>query len=191
MSASKLLRAARRSAAASQRELAKVSGVSQPAIAAIESGAHDTSVRRLEQLLASLGQRVIVLPTRSRTVAEAAEAIHAGLARRDEEWAWREIVQTSDDLAHAEPDVRVVLAISRPHSVGDRNYDALLAATVDYWLTIDQLPRPRWLDDAAYVLDEPWDVEELPALRARARQETPEAFRRHGVYLAPAQLSSV
>ena len=61
MSASLLLRAARQAHGTSQRELAEAASVSQPGIAAIESGAHDTTVSRLEHLLAALGQPLHVV----------------------------------------------------------------------------------------------------------------------------------
>jgi len=69
--------------------------------------------------------------------------------------------------------------------------DALLAAVTDCALTDARLPRPQWLDDLAWILEEPWDVEEIPSLRAAARKATPAAIRRHGVYLDRAVLASV
>ncbi|MDP2287956.1 MAG: helix-turn-helix transcriptional regulator [Actinomycetota bacterium] len=190
MSASSFLRSARGGAGVSQRQLALDSRVTQPAIAVIESGSHDTSVSRLEQLLASLGQRVVLLPTLARPVSEAADALRAALLSHNYEWAWREVIQTSDDLAGVDPAVRVALAVTRPLPVGDRRYDALLAALVDYWMSLDRLPRPMWLDDPHYSLNEPWDIEELESLRARARLATPRSIRRHGVFLDPTQLLS-
>ena len=190
MSASLLLRAARQAHGTSQRELAEAASVSQPGIAAIESGAHDTTVSRLELLLAALGQRVVLVPTVCRSVAEAADGIRSALVCRDENWAWREVIQTSDDLAREAPVVRVALSIVRPLPVGDQRYDALLAAVVDYWLTRDQLPRPRWLDHRAFTLDEPWDVEQLAELREHARSTTPTSISRHGVYFAATELAS-
>ncbi|MDP2014838.1 MAG: helix-turn-helix transcriptional regulator, partial [Actinomycetota bacterium] len=87
MSASSFLRSARGGAGVSQRQLALDSRVTQPAIAVIESGSHDTSVSRLEQLLASLGQRVVLLPTLARPVSEAADALRAALLSHNYEWA--------------------------------------------------------------------------------------------------------
>ena len=191
MSASALLRSARSNAAVSQRQLAADSRISQPAIAVIESGSHDTSVDRLERLVAVLGHRLALLPTLARPVSEAADSLRAAISAGDEEWAWRELIQASDDLASASPSVRVALAVNRPQPVGERRYDALLAALADFWLSVDQLPRPLWLDDSHYSLEEPWDVEELESLRAQARLATPESMRRHGVYLDPKQLLSV
>ena len=91
--------------------------MSQPGIAAIESGAHDTTVSRLELLLAALGQRVVLVPTVCRSVAEAADGIRSALVCRDENWAWREVIQTSDDLAREAPVVRVALSIVRRSAI--------------------------------------------------------------------------
>ena len=49
----------------------------QSSIADFERGKHDPGVDRLDRLLAPLGYRVVVLPTRRRTVADAAEAIYS------------------------------------------------------------------------------------------------------------------
>lgn len=190
MTASALLRTARQRRGVSQRQLALAAGDSQPGIAAIESGAHDTTLSRIEHLLAPLGQRLTLLPTRSRPAWEAAASVAAALARSDLNSAWREIIQLSDDLVREPPAIRVALAVSPPLPVGDRRYDALLAGIVDHRLTEDGLPRPDWLDDPHFSLDQAWDVEVLPELRASARANTPGAIARHGVYLAAAELAS-
>lgn len=58
MDAAKILRAARRSAGLSQRELAASSGVKQPAIARIESGAVAPRTDTLDRLLKACGQEL-------------------------------------------------------------------------------------------------------------------------------------
>lgn len=191
MTAASLLRSARGSHGLSQRALADRSRVAQPRIAEIEAGAHDTTVSRLEQLLASLGQRVAVLPTRSRPACEAALAIATDLASNSDPHAWREVLQLSDDLAGASPAVRVALCVTEPAPTGDNRYDALVAAIVDHWLTTDRLPLPEWVRTPQRTLTEPWDVEPLASLRPAARKATPKAIARHGIYLAASELASV
>ncbi|MEZ5117186.1 MAG: helix-turn-helix domain-containing protein [Candidatus Nanopelagicales bacterium] len=191
MSAPELLRAARSSRAVSQRELARRAQIAQPRIAEVEAGRHDTTVSRLEQLLAAMGQRLVVLTTTSPPVYEAATAIRDALADGDQDGALREVIQVADDLARADGATCVALALTRPGPVGDRRWDALLAAVVDHRLTERGLPRPRWVDDPAYRLDEPWDVEELTELQAAARAATPDAISSHGVFLAAEELGSV
>jgi transcriptional regulator with XRE-family HTH domain len=192
MSASAILRTARSARSLSQRALADASHVSQPRIADIESGAHDTSVSRLEELLAALNHQVALIPTRTRPVWRAAVDVRVALAEDGRfDPAFREVIQLSDDLRREGPAIRVALAVTRPTPIGDLRYDALLAGIVDYWLTVDALPRPDWLDDPAYVLDLPWDVEPHPQLRDNARRRTPPAIARHGVHLAKSELESV
>lgn len=191
MSASTLLRTARHARGVSQRGLARAAGVSQPGIATVESGAHDTTAHRLEMLLAALGHRLSVLPTRSRPVWQVAVDLRIALEVGDDRQAWREIIQCSDDLAREEPATRVALAVTQPLPVGDARYDVLLAAVTDHHLTRDALPRPAWLDLPDYRLTQPWDVEDVPSLRDQARRDTPSGIARHGVYLAAAELASV
>jgi len=191
MKASTLLRTARAARGVSQRELSKAAHVSQPGIAAVESGSHDTTVGRLELLLTALGQRMTVLPTRTRPVWEAAVALRQALDEGNESTAWREIIQLADDLAREDGATRVALTVTRPLLVGDTRYDALLAAVTDLRLSQDRLPRPAWLDASAYRLDPPWDVEVIPALQSKARRQTPRAVARHGVFLRAAELASM
>lgn len=68
MSAQRLLRYARRSAALSQRELAERVGSAQPAIARIESGATVPRVDTLDGLLRACGLRLTVEPSRGQGV---------------------------------------------------------------------------------------------------------------------------
>lgn len=58
MDAAKILRSARRNAGLSQRELAEASGVKQPAIARIESGAVVPRADTLDRLLKACGQEL-------------------------------------------------------------------------------------------------------------------------------------
>ncbi len=191
MTAASLLRSARGSHGLSQRALADRARVAQPRIADIEAGQHDTTVRRLEHLLATLGQRIAVLPTLSRPACEAALAIATELASNSDRHAWREVIQLSDDLAGASPAVRVALSVTEPAPTGDHRYDALVAAIVDHWLTTDRLPLPEWVRTPQRTLTEPWHVEPLASLRPAARKATPKAIVRHGIYLAASELESV
>lgn len=187
--AAALLRTARHDRGLSQRALADRARVRQPGIADIETGAHDTTVDRLEQLLAPLGYRVSALPTRGRPVWEAAAAIRESVQSEDAPRAWRELIQLADDLAREPDATRVALAVTPPLPTGSARHDAVLAAVTDYRLR--GLPKPGWLDDPAYTLAEPWDVEPISALRRAARRNTPPEIRRHGVYLHRQELESL
>src|SRR5205807_1308490 len=77
--AARLLRQARRARALSQRQLASSAREHQSSIADFERGKHDPGVDRLDELLRRLGYGLSALPTRRRTVADAADAIYEWL----------------------------------------------------------------------------------------------------------------
>jgi predicted transcriptional regulator len=62
MTAERMLRHARRRAGMSQRELARSTGVAQPAIARIERGCVSPTIETLERLLAGTGFNLEVAP---------------------------------------------------------------------------------------------------------------------------------
>jgi transcriptional regulator with XRE-family HTH domain len=62
MQAARMLRHARRRAGMSQRDLARVTGIAQPAIARIERGVVSPSVETLDRLLAGAGTTLEVAP---------------------------------------------------------------------------------------------------------------------------------
>jgi hypothetical protein len=157
----------------------------------VESGREDATVSRLEHLLNELGSRLTVLPSRRRPVWAAGEAVRRALDAHDERSAWREVIQLNDDLREADRATCVALAIAPPGRTGDSRFDALIAAVTDSALVDARLPRPEWLDEEAWNLDEPWDVEEIPSLRKAARNATPPAIRRHGVFLDRVVLASI
>jgi hypothetical protein len=148
-------------------------------------------VSRLEHLLAELGSQLSVLPTRLRPVWAAGEEVRRGLDGDDVRSAWREVIQLNDDLRSADRATRVALAIAPPGRTGDPRFDALIAAVTDCALVDARLPRPNWLDEPQWTLDDPWDVEDVPTLQQAARDATPIAIRRHGIYLDRAALASV
>lgn len=190
MTASAILRTTRTSHGLSQRALAQAAGVRQPGLAAVESGAEDATVSRLEHLLKELGSQLTVIPTRRRPVWAAGEDVRGALERDDHRTAWREVIQLNDDLRAVDRATCVALAIAPPGRTGDAAFDALIAAVTDCALVDARLPRPEWLDEPVWSLNEPWDVEEIASLRDAARQATPAAVRRHGIYLDRSVLES-
>jgi transcriptional regulator with XRE-family HTH domain len=186
-----LLRPWRRATGLSQRALAARSGVAQPSIAALESGRHDATVGTLEDLVATIGGRLVVLPTRTRPVSEAGEHIASLVRAGREDAAYRELIQVADDLAREHGALRVALTVTPPPTTGDPRFDAFLAALVVHRLVEEHLPRPAWTREAHRVLDEPWYVVDLPAYRVKAKRTTPPAYRRHNVFVNAAELQSV
>jgi hypothetical protein len=186
--AADLVGSARRYRGRSGRWLARAAGGSQAGLLELEHGDKDATTARLDRLLRPLGYQLTALPTRLGTAATAAEDIRGFLARGDEDGALRTVWHLADDLAAAEPALRVALCVTPPAGTGDPRFDALVAGVVDHLLTHDHLPRPPWLAEDWRTLTEPWDVEPVPALQARARTLTPGSIAAHGVYLDPSEL---
>lgn len=187
MSTARLVREGRRGSGLTQRALAGRAGFQQPAVADIERSAHDTTVGSLDRLLGAAGCKLFVLPTLSSAAATWADLIFDELRGQNpsEEAAFRALIGLSDDLAAAEPALRVALCVSPPGPCGDARFDAAVAAVVEHHLGRDRLPVPSWVRESARYLEEPWAVSPYTDLA-----DVPPAFRRHGVLLAGSELES-
>lgn len=191
MPADALLRVARHSRGLTQRALALRSRTAQSAIAALESGRHDPLVGTLERHLRAAGSRLAILPTLSRSVADAADEIRALLKRGRESTAFRQLIQVADDLGREHGALRTALTVAPPGLVGDSRFDAFLAALVEHRLAEEQLPTPTWTSQPRRYLHEPWFVVDLPEFVEDARKTSPPAFVEHGVYVNASELESV
>ena len=188
--AAALVRQARALSGLSQRALADRAGDHQPNVAAIESGARDAYVATLARLVDAAGGRLCVLPASTAPAAEVAVEVGELMRAGKERVAFRTVLGFHDDLMRASPALRVALCLTPAPPTGDRRYDALLAAVVEYDLEHDGLPLPSWVHDPGRNAGG-WWVENLEALRPTVQQRTPAAFARHGVWLDPAELESV
>ena len=186
MDAATILRTVRANSGWTQRELARRCGVAQPSLSDIETGDRDTTVTKLGQILRPSSYTVIPIPTAVPPIAE--WAIHIASLLDSNPGAIRKtVVQIADDLAAADDFTKLVLCATPPAPTGSPALDALLAGIVEHCLTINGLPTPPWIDDSDRLLDEPWDLIEVPALKALARVSTPAAFRRRNLFV-PADL---
>lgn len=191
MPASDLFYLARATQGWTQRELANRLGVSQPSIAAVESGAKDATVSRVESVLREAQLRLITVPSWAMTAAETAQIVRSDLEKEREPDAMRAMVQFADDLRSVDLATRVCLVISPPPPTGRANWDAFVAGVAEWALDLNSLPHPSWLGTPQYTLPEPWDVEPIPSLRRQGRASTPAALARHGVYLDASFFASV
>ena len=91
----------------------------------------------------------------------------------------------SDELAGAEPALRVALCITPPPPCGDSRFDAALAGIVAYHLERKGLPVPGWVTDDERFLAEAWVVSPHAEVH-----EVPEQLKRHGVLLVESELLS-
>jgi transcriptional regulator with XRE-family HTH domain len=187
MTTAQLVRQARRGGGLTQRALAKRAGVAQPALAAIESSAHDTRAGSLDLLAGAAGYRLFLLPTVRSSAASWADYIYEELrsARRSDTVAFRALIGLSDDLAAVPGPLRVALCVAAPPLCGDSRFDAAIAAIADYHLTKDALPIPEWVGESSRFLSDPWAVSPYTEVA-----EVPIVFQRHGVLLAESELAS-
>lgn len=183
--AATMLATARHSAGLTQRALAARVGRPQARVSDVESGHRDTTVGHLEQLLAATGQRLIAVPTTATTAADTAVEVRRWLAIGDTDRALRVVVQLADDLVNAPIPVLPCLVVQPAPPIGDRRWDALIAAVVDYRCT-GRVAVPPWVREETRRLSEPWALSAYSNTAA-----TPAAIRRHGIILDAEDLVSV
>lgn len=191
MTASEVLRQVRGVSSITQRELSAKAKIPQSRIAEVESGAHETSFSKIEELLEVLSYTLIPVPTTQMPVWKSAKTVSELIYKNDHKQAWRHIIQLSDTLTKTEPAIAVALTVTPPASTGDERYDALLAGTVSYCLGIRKLPKPLWVTNKSRSLKIFWDVEENALLIKEARKNTPREFRDFGIYIHKRELQSI
>lgn len=191
MTASTLLRAARRTAGIRQQDLAASAKTRQPDISTIESGARIPTVDTLERLLLHTGYRIIAVRGIGPDAVDTADRIAGAVRGRNRDAALRAFLDYSDRLAAVTGANRVVLTVSEPPPTGSRAWDAALAAVSEFWLTKGKLPKPDWVKDPKRFLASP----ESPHLGnydlEPDRASVPPEFLRRNVLLERATLASV
>ena len=191
MSVSELVRTPRVASGLSQSSLAALADVPQPTISGIETGTHDATVKLVERLLAPIGYRLVAIPTQAQTVAETAVAVASLLRAGREGAAYRQLIQLLDDLAAESPHARVLLTATPPAPVGDRRYDAYIAAASEHRLREVKAPLPEWVHEPERVVDPVWYPAGIASLKDATVKITPPSFRRHGLIVDGADLVSV
>jgi hypothetical protein len=122
---------------------------------------------------------------RPMTVADLAE--HLAQTADEKTW-WKTFWEFLEEYRWESPDAQATLLQDEPVSVGDERWDALLAALAEHLAAKHDLAPPPWTD--LRVLGRPWFPAELRVQRADALVHAPAAFRKHGVYLAAADLEA-
>lgn len=178
-----------------QSEVAARLGTSQPVIARLEAGGRDPRLSTLERYARVLGVDLDLRATSSAgLVSSLAERIRARLVREAESptTTFREVIQFIDDAADVDG-VELRRALKRePLSTGDRRWDAVVASAVDWVSSVGGITPPRWTSAARWRLPKPgWVLSPHERLHGLIRDETPEEFARHGVYVDQASLVSV
>lgn len=103
--------------------------------------------------------------------------------RTERDACWRFVVQFVDDFVRADATARSHAVADRPPTSGSRRWDAFVAALVDHLCRAHGVRVPRWVHDAAFVLDEWWFPSGYESLHATALVESPGAFAVRGIFL--------
>ena len=104
---------------------------------------------------------------------------------------WRHtVLQLFDDYESARRHGRnSASALSdRPELTGDSRVDAALAGLVEHLALRDGWPAPLWVDEPGRD-GGGWLVSGIPAFLRLAEEETPPAFRKHGVLITAGALA--
>jgi len=190
MDAATILRSARIAAHCTQGQLAARAGTHQPALGRVESGAADATVGRLNRVLAPAGAQVLAVSTRLPSVAAWSAAFRGWLLEGDDEGVRAAFLQVSDDLRSLDGDIAVALCSLAPAPTGSAGVDAALASLVEYTLTRERYPVPRWARDAQ-AGHEPYFIVANPSLRDLVVDSTPEVFAKRNVFVPAEFFESV
>lgn len=188
--------ALREQAGLTQSEVAARMGTSQPVIARLEAGGRDPRLSTIERYARTIGADLEVRPSTTaspRTAARLAERIYGRLdgGEVSPTTTFREVVQFLDDLGGMTAKQARAAVRQEPLSTGDRRWDALIAAAVDWVAGLHGFTAPRWTRSSRRSVPAPgWVVSPHKRLHALVRKSTPIEFARHGVYVDEASLRS-
>jgi transcriptional regulator with XRE-family HTH domain len=167
---------ARRRLCLTQREVARRSGMSQPAIAALEAGRGNPTLDTLERWAAALEVELMAAPR----ISDPLEEITAALRSADDTVAFRLALELLDRLRELGP-TELLLMTSRPPSSGSSRHDALLAAVVELVCLERGVSVPPWCSEP--VASPMWWVSPLPSARRHALVTCPAPFRARGIMI--------
>lgn len=182
---SRLATEARLAAGLSRSALARKAGVPTSTISRIEEGLIDPTFGTLARVLAAAGSTLTVerTPSARPTLAALATAVDAGGPRLKIDWTrlrsfadWAGRHPSELDEAIADPPMRTSTAL-----------DAILAAFAEELAGSLGRATPLWTK-AVLPLEDLWEAPGTPAMRARARANTPAPFLRRNVVLERAAL---
>lgn len=182
---SRLARQARLAAGLSRSALARRAGVPTSTVSRIEEGTIDPTFGTLARVLSAAGSTLTVerTPSAPPTLAALVTAADRTGSRLKIDWTrlrsfadWAARHRSELDAAIADPPMRTGTPL-----------DAILAAFAEELAGRFGRAVPPWTK-AVHPLDDLWEAPGTPAMRARARANTPEPFLRRNVVLDRAAL---
>jgi len=184
-----MLRDARRKAALTQAEVAQIASTAQSAVAAYETGSRTPSLDTFRRLLSACDYDVeIVARPRTRrgasSLANIATTIAQDLESDDEQSALRLIFGFADDFRGSSRPGQIELVQEEPSPTGNSRFDAILAATAEFFATEAGIAIPSWIHESSRFVEPWWFVASRPAFHAYTLAHTPAVFARHGVFMA-------
>ncbi|MFT4221172.1 MAG: helix-turn-helix transcriptional regulator [Microbacterium sp.] len=180
MTASTLIRAARKSRKLTQQQLAERARIDQSRVSRSERG-RETEFATVERLLAGAGHRLYSAPTRRDDAATVSAEVRRLLGAGERDAALRALVQLNDNLVAEHGLVRGVLGVAEPESTRDPIWDAAIAGLVAWRLREDGLPAPDWVNDPSRYLKTLAGLDVDPADPVPPLSEVPAEFAERGV----------
>lgn len=171
-------------------QVAARSGLQTSNLYALEHGHRRPTVTTLERAAAGLGLRLLAVDVGNQALAsDIADAIAGHDASGAEELAYRAYIQLNNQLAASSATTQVLLTVTPPRHIS-REWDAALAALVEWRLTEKGAPVPDWAAENAGLNGEHWAP--WPAIRLLDADLdlVPEPFLRRGIWLEAGELES-
>lgn len=123
------------------------------------------------------------------SLAEVAVEVATCLAQGDEASALRLAFRCVEIFERAPAEERDALLSRPPALVGDRRFDALLAAIAEYLCARSGILAPDWVEDENRFLEQWWFVSGIKSLHADAIAHSPISFARRGVFITAGALA--
>jgi hypothetical protein len=89
----------------------------------------------------------------------------------------------------ASAEERNELVSTPPTLVGDRRFDALMAALAEYLCSRSGILAPTWVEEECRFLEHRWFVSGIRSLHADAIANSPVSFSRRGVFITDGALT--
>jgi len=126
---------------------------------------------------------------REPTVSDIARAVSTCVIDNDQSMAIRLMFRIVERYDKCDLVTRAEMIRECPPPTGDRRYDAMLAAVVEYCCAVRFILAPAWVQRPEFFLDTFWFPAGLPGLEAEAFANSPISFSRRGIFINSGSLT--